>query len=264
MKTLQAVACLGFLVGSSADALPLFAAQSGLTLKIVYDNYVFDDSYKSDWGFSCVIEGPEKTILFDTGRHGDVLLANLKKMSVRPADIDLIVLSHNHNDHTGGLLEFLKHSLDAAVFLPKGTPQSFVEDVQQLVAQVTVVNQPSEICKEATVLGPLGNRIIEQALVLETKKGLVIVTGCSHPGVEAIAADAKRRFKQDIHMILGGTHLLKHSDKDLEAVVDKLHCLDVQNVAPTHCSGDTAIAAFNASFGSSFVKVGVGRVVHIK
>lgn len=238
-----------------------FAAESSLRIKVVYDNYVFDEECGSDWGFACVITGTEETILFDTGGKGELLLGNLKRMGVRPADVKLIVISHNHGDHTGGLLPFLKENRNVSVFLPNKTPGGFVKDVGDLAAKATVVSQPVTICKGAVVLGPMGDRIIEQSLVIDTEKGLVIVTGCSHPGIEVIAERAKEELNRNIYMIVGGTHLLRHSDEDLQDVVDKLKELGVQKVAPTHCSGDKAIAKFKDSFGEGFIQMGVGRVI---
>ena len=238
-----------------------FAAESSLMIKVVYDNYVFDEKCASDWGFACVIAGTEKTILFDSGGKGELLLDNLKKMGVRPSDIESIVISHNHGDHAGGLLPFLRENRDVSVFLPNETPEGLVKDVENLAAKATVVSQPVTICKGAVVLGPMGDRIIEQSLVIDTEKGLVIVTGCSHPGIEVIAKRAKEELNRNIYMIVGGTHLLRHSDEDLQNVVDKLKELGVQKVAPTHCSGDKAIAKFKDSFGDGFIKMGVGRVI---
>jgi 7,8-dihydropterin-6-yl-methyl-4-(beta-D-ribofuranosyl)aminobenzene 5'-phosphate synthase len=123
------------------------------------------------------------------------------------------------------------------------------------------VNQPTKICEGAIVLGPMGDRIIEQSLVLDTEKGLVIVTGCAHPGVVAIAKKAKEELSRDIYMILGGMHLLRHSEEDLDGVIDALKQLGVKKVAPSHCSGDKAIAKFKTAFGDGFIKMGVGRVV---
>ena len=167
---------------------------TSLTIKVIYDNYPHDDALQTDWGFACLITGLQKTILFDTGGKGDLLLANLKKIEVSPKDVDLIVISHNHGDHAGGLLPFLKENPDAGVFLPAKTPDDFTKDVQQVAGEATVVSTPTEICEEAVVIGPMGDKIIEQALVLDTKKGLVIVTGCSHPGIVAIAKKAKEEL----------------------------------------------------------------------
>ena len=137
------------------------------------------------------------------------------------------------------------------------------KDVQRLTAKANVVSELSDICKGAVVLGPMGNQIIEQALVLDTKKGLVIVTGCSHPGIVAIAKRAKEELHRDIHMILGGTHLLRHSEEELQNVIEELKKLGVQKVAATHCSGDRAISMLQDAFGDGFVKMGVGRVIDI-
>lgn len=242
---------------------PSFAAEPSKTIRVLYDNYVFDQACGSDWGFACLISGTEKTILFDTGAKGDLLLANFEKMKQRPADVELVVISHNHGDHTGGLLPFLAKNSQVGVYLPAATPESFVKDAKAHATSVSVVTKPVEICKGVFVVGPLGDKIIEQALVVDTPKGLVIITGCSHPGVVAIAKEAKERLGREIFMVLGGTHLLNHSDEDLQRVVDELKGLGVQKVGATHCSGDKAIAKMKEAFGDGFVRMGVGRVIQV-
>jgi 7,8-dihydropterin-6-yl-methyl-4-(beta-D-ribofuranosyl)aminobenzene 5'-phosphate synthase len=125
------------------------------------------------------------------------------------------------------------------------------------------VNQPTKIGEGAVVLGPMGDRIIEQSLLLDTEKGLVIVTGCAHPGIVAIAKKANEELDGDIYLILGGMHLLRHSEEDLNSVIDAFKQLGVQKVAPSHCSGDKAISMFQKAFGEGFVRMGVGRVIDI-
>ncbi len=264
MKTLLPTLLIGLFAATAWAAAPdeQTSPATSATFKIVYDNYSFDESLKTDWGFGCVITGP-KSILFDTGREGDLLLANLKKMSVRPEDIDVIVISHNHNDHTGGLIPFLKENPNVSVYLPPQTPESLSQEVKRLASEATVVTKPTEVCEGALVLGPIGDRIVEQALVVVTSKGLVIVTGCSHPGIVDIAKKAKEDLKQRIYMVLGGTHLLRHSDTELQAVVDDLKKLGVRKIAATHCSGEEAISLFRDAFGDDFVKTGVGHVIEI-
>ena len=70
---------------------------------ILYDNYVYTESTKADLGFACLIEGAEKTILLDTGTKPDILWYNIKTLDVDVSELDQIVLSHIHGDHTGGL-----------------------------------------------------------------------------------------------------------------------------------------------------------------
>ena len=205
-----------------AGASPTFAAESPKTITVLYDNYVFDQTCGSDWGFACLISGTEKTILFDTGTKGDLLLANFDNMKLRPADVDLLVISHNHGDLTGGLPPFLAKNEHTGIYLPAATPEPFVKGAKAHAASVSVVTKSVDICKGVHVFGPLGDKIIEQALVVETEKGLVIITGCSHPGVVAIGRAAKEHLGREIFMVLGGMHLLHHADGDLHQVVDDL------------------------------------------
>jgi 7,8-dihydropterin-6-yl-methyl-4-(beta-D-ribofuranosyl)aminobenzene 5'-phosphate synthase len=188
----------GLFVISSAS-LSVFAAESTGTIQVVYDNYAFNDTCDTDWGFACVIKGTEKTILFDTGAKGDLLLANLEQMNVRPSDIELVVISHNHRDHTGGLGSFLKENRDVSVFLPADTTEGVVNDVKKHAAEATVVSQSATICRGAVVVGPMGESIVEQALILDTEDGLVILTGCSHPGIVEIAEREARTPPEHLH-----------------------------------------------------------------
>ena len=184
-------------------------------------------------------------------------------MKLNPTEVDLVVISHNHGDHTGGLLPFLETNEHVRVHLPSATPEPFVKEAKARAASVSVVTKPVEICNGVYVVGPLGDEIVEQALVVDTKKGLVIITGCSHPGVVAIAKTAKEHLGRDVFMVLGGTHLLNHSDGELQRVVDDLKGLGVQRVGPTHCSGEKAIAKMKEAFGDGFVRMGVGQVIEI-
>jgi metal-dependent hydrolase (beta-lactamase superfamily II) len=241
----------------------LMIQTSTVRLHIVYDNYPHDDALETDWGFACFIAGLGKTILFDTGRDGALLLANMRKMQLSPKDVELVVVSHDHGDHTGGLKSLLQQNPGVDVYLPPGTPDRFVQDVRRLADETNVVNHPVKLFEGATLLGPMGEQVTEQALVLETQAGLVIVTGCSHPGIVAIARKAKQELDREIYMIIGGMHLLRHSDEDLRNVIDELKKLGVRKVAPTHCSGDSAIGMFREAFGDGFIQMGAGRVTDI-
>ena len=125
--------------GPPDDAPPQAAESDGLStaetggeivLQIVYDNNPHDDRLQTEWGFGCVITGCEKTILFDTGGEGDVLLSNMRICGIDPSRIDAVVLSHIHGDHTGGLDEFLQVNPDVEVYLPKVFPVEFKAQVR--------------------------------------------------------------------------------------------------------------------------------------
>jgi len=246
-----------------ASGTVLAMERAGITIRVLYDNYAHDDALQTDWGFSCLVTGTEKTVLFDTGTKGDVLLQNMAKMNVSPDAAEIVIISHNHEDHTGGLIAVLEKNRKMTVYLPPSCPASMVQDVETLGAKVSTVTKPVEICRGVFVIGPTGDQIVEQALAVDTGKGLVIITGCSHPGVIDIAKRAKEQLHRDIYMICGGMHLLEMSDGQISEIVAELKSLGVQKVGATHCTGEKAIGLFTEAFGDGFVELGVGRVVQI-
>ena len=115
---------------------PTAEAEAKLRLTIVYDNNEYDPRLETKWGFSCLVEGLEKNILFDTGGDSATLLSNMRKLKIDPAEIDAIVLSHIHGDHVGGLNGFLEENSRVIVFLPQSFPGSFKDMVRSFGAQV--------------------------------------------------------------------------------------------------------------------------------
>jgi len=168
-----------------------------MKITVVYDNEAKEPKLKADWGFSCLLEaqGAPK-ILFDTGAKGSILLRNMKELEIAPSDIEVVVISHYHRDHYGGLQDIIKANKDVEVYLP----HSFGEAVSG--GKVTRVKQPLEICHKVFSTGELGG--MEQSLVVSTDKGLVVVVGCSHPGVGNIL-DSASRFGE-VYGIIGGLH----------------------------------------------------------
>ena len=205
------VICTAFCI-SLASASVLAAGPDGITIKVLYDNFTAEKD-PADWGFSCLITGTEKSILFDTGAKGDVLLQNMAKMNVTPDAAEVAVISHNHGDHTGGLISVLEKNGKMTVYLPPSCPETLVRQAESLGAKVVTVTKPVEICRGVFVIGPTGDKIIEQALAVDTGKGLVLITGCSHPGVIEIAKRAKEQLGRDVYMVCGGMHLLEMSDE---------------------------------------------------
>jgi 7,8-dihydropterin-6-yl-methyl-4-(beta-D-ribofuranosyl)aminobenzene 5'-phosphate synthase len=78
-----------------------------ISITVTYDNNLYTEGLITAWGFSCFIRGAEKTILFDTGGNGSILLANMKELDINPQEIDVAVISHIHGDHAGGIERFL-------------------------------------------------------------------------------------------------------------------------------------------------------------
>ena len=234
-----------------------------MSIRIVYNNIEHDRELTCGWGMGCVIEGMEKTILFDTGGDGTVLLSNMERMGIGPEEIDIVVLSHMHGDHTGGLKAFLHANPDVMVYLPKSFPSDFKRGVQGQGARIVEVSNPVEIFSGVYSTGELGTRIKEQALVFQSRDGLIIVTGCAHPGIVVIAKEAVQIFDDDIYLIAGGFHLGGASNGEIQRIIDALKELGVHKIAPSHCTGERAITCFRNAWGCDFLDGGCGACIDI-
>jgi 7,8-dihydropterin-6-yl-methyl-4-(beta-D-ribofuranosyl)aminobenzene 5'-phosphate synthase len=236
---------------------------SDLTLTILYDNYTFNPELESDWGFSCLIEGLEKTILFDTGTKGKILMSNMKKMEKDPADIDIVVLSHIHQDHTGGMELFLDMNNKVKVYLPVSFPADFKKMIRDKGATITEVSGPVEIIKGVKTTGEMGVEIIEQSLVIDTEKGSMIITGCAHPGIVDIVKKSAEISGSKILIAMGGFHLIRTGENKINEIIGVFREMGINYAAPSHCSGDKTLEMFKTSYGDHFVGLGVGKVLKL-
>ena len=239
--------------------------QPGGTLRftVLYDNYVFREGTKADWGFSCLIEGAEKTILFDTGTKPEILVHNIEALKVDLKKVDLVVISHNHGDHTGGLPAVLERVPGAEVLFPVSFPPEFGRKVGEAGAKTKAVDKPLEICRNVFLTGEMGEAIKEMSLVVDTPGGLVVVTGCSHPGIVGILKRAKEIRARPIHLVFGGFHLGNTPDAGVRDILAAFRELGVERCGATHCTGDKAIALFKAAYGERYQPIGTGRVIEI-
>jgi len=236
-------------------------AAKDLSITVSYDNNPYKERLTTAWGFSCVIRGTEKTILFDTGGDGSILLANLGELGINPKEIDLVVLSHIHGDHVGGLPCFLEKNPQVVVYLPKSFPKGFKDGVEEYGAKIVEVQGPLKICQGVYSTGEQGTWIKEQSLITHTEKGSIVITGCAHPGIVKIVDKAKDLLKGDVLLVMGGFHLGGESRGEIKKIISGFRKLGVSYVGPCHCSGDTARQLFKEQYEESFINVGVGRVV---
>ena len=168
-----------------------------MKITIIYDNCLGKAGLRTGWGFSALIEtGDAPPLLFDTGADGDKLFHNMKQLGIDTGRIGIIVISHAHSDHTGGLLDVLEVNKDATIYIPASIVSRLPE------RKVIPVSQPIQISEAVLSTGELKG--IEQSLAVKTGKGVVVVAGCSHPGVSQIIDTASRFGK--VYGIIGGLH----------------------------------------------------------
>lgn len=234
-----------------------------LRVTVVFNNIPFETRLTTSWGFSCLIEGPEQTILFDTGGDGSLLMSNMAFMNINPKSIDTLFLSHIHGDHTGGVESFLKQNPNVTVWLPESFPLSFQQAITQYGARVRAVRSFTPLFDSVYSTGEMGDWIKEQALILKTSKGLVIITGCAHPGIVNVVRQAMGRCEDKVYLLTGGFHLGGMASEQIEEVIRALKALGVKKVAPSHCTGDRAMSMFRDAWGEDFLEGGAGTVMEV-
>lgn len=262
---------------ASGQARPFLGDPSGLTgvtatngierpvtIRVVYDNYVKTEGLTSDWGYAIVVEGLDKTVLFDTGQKSAIFESNFKKMGLNPDALDALVLSHEHEDHTGGIRSLARLRNGIPILLPYSFSDVFKKRMDSLGLKPVLVNEPARICANLYTSGEFDHQIPEQALVLNTKQGLVVMTGCSHPGIVEMLRAIKTAFKKDISTVFGGFHLLNKSDAEMNTIIAEMKALGVARCGATHCTGDKQIAMIKSAFGANYFELGVGNTIAIK
>jgi len=233
------------------------------TIITIYDNYQHNTELDTGWGFSCLIKTDNKNILFDTGADSPTLLSNIKKLEIEPKDIDIIVLSHIHGDHTGGLFGLLQKNPNVTVYLPKSFPNDLKTKITSYGANIIEVKDSIKISDGICSTGELGIWIKEQSLMINTKNGLIVITGCAHPGIVNIIKKSKEITNENIYLVLGGFHLGGTSDSEINSIIKNFRKLGVKKVAPCHCTGDIAIQLFEQEYKDDFIENGVGKIIKI-
>jgi 7,8-dihydropterin-6-yl-methyl-4-(beta-D-ribofuranosyl)aminobenzene 5'-phosphate synthase len=272
------------------------APESKNQITILYDAFGTDPSMTKDWGFSALVEVAGKRILFDTGNDADIFAANVKAKGVDLKTLDFVVLSHRHSDHMAGLNYVLSVNPSVKIYAPKegfgiygsSLPSSFYRKDETLPpemryyggvppeimkfgaawhgAKFELIDKTTEIAPGITLIAlvsdaPGTKELKELSLAVNTPEGLVLVVGCSHPGIEKIVETAAS-INPKIHLIAGGFHLVVASDDVVARTVAALKdTFKVESVAPGHCTGEPTFAALKKAFGDQYLYAGLGTTL---
>jgi 7,8-dihydropterin-6-yl-methyl-4-(beta-D-ribofuranosyl)aminobenzene 5'-phosphate synthase len=239
------------------------AEQEQVRLHVVFNNLTYKTGLQTGWGFACLIEGLDKVVLFDTGGNGDFLLSNMQQLGLYAEAVEAVVLSHIHGDHTGGLDTFLARNPDVTVYMPESFPASFKQEVIRLGAAIETVSQPQRLFDSVFSTGEMGGTTKEQALIVDTPRGLIVITGCAHPDVADMVERAKEYLGKHIFLLMGGFHLGGRSESGIRTIIKRLKALGVKKVAPSHCTGNTAIRLFRDAWKDDFIEGGLGAVIEV-
>jgi 7,8-dihydropterin-6-yl-methyl-4-(beta-D-ribofuranosyl)aminobenzene 5'-phosphate synthase len=241
--------------------------QSGapVEIRVVYDNTSARAGVQEDWGFAAVVSVGGRRILFDSGTKPALFLENLKKLGVEAKSIEKVIISHQHQDHRNGI--YALHPLNPGMaihFLKTFEPAAWEAAEKIGMKPVGIGEGPVELLPGVWTTGRVAGEPDEQALVVETAKGIVVMVGCSHPGVvKMVEAAERQRGKDSVRLLLGGFHMFRQNEAQIGAQIQELRRQKVQQIRPAHCTGELAHAMFEKEWGASYGKAGAGNVIRV-
>jgi 7,8-dihydropterin-6-yl-methyl-4-(beta-D-ribofuranosyl)aminobenzene 5'-phosphate synthase len=224
----------------------------------VYDNIECNPRFKLDWGFGCIIDHPEARILFDTGAKAEILEANLKEASIAPESIDMIIMSHKHWDHKGGALWLTHKNPRVKIYMPKSWTKRLERELIQSKNNINIVKNNLSITKNFHLVVSKNFWIRELVFVISTSHGALVLTGCSHTGIDYIAQKVKNVTGLSILALFGGFHLFRASTSSVHKITNVLKKTQVKSIAPCHCTGEKATKMLQKAFAKNFLLNGVG------
>jgi 7,8-dihydropterin-6-yl-methyl-4-(beta-D-ribofuranosyl)aminobenzene 5'-phosphate synthase len=294
-------ACSVLLAGFCSSATGALAAEAGadtVRITILYDAFGKRSAMERDWGYSAFVEYGGKRILFDTGDNPEILAKNAKAKGVDLSRLDFAVLSHRHGDHMGGMDYLLRVNPQVKIYAPKenfgiygsSLPSTFYRRDESLApeqryydgspppvmkfgsawphARFELIESTTQIAPGIHLISLVSEKtgtleLRELSMAIETPDGIVLVVGCSHPGIENILR-AAASINAHIHLVTGGLHLVSANDVDIGAAVTALQeTWKVDYVAPGHCTGEPAFAALKRAFGDRYLYAGLGTQLKI-
>jgi len=272
-------------------------AQEAQHITILYDAFGAPSALVKDWGFAAFVEYGGKRILFDTGNNKRIFEHNVKQLGIDLKRLDAVVISHRHGDHTSGLTYVLEVNSGVKIYVPQESsffkapmplgflapypglpselryydgkpPEKLVSGTPWEKANFEIVTKTLEIFSGLFVLTTRSQKpgtleMNEVSLAIRTPKGLAVVVGCSHPGVEKILEEAAK-IDSRLYMVTGGFHLVLTPREEIQRVATILHdSLKIERVAPGHCTSELGFAVFLDRFNQRFDRAGLGRVISL-
>ena len=237
-----------------------------MNIKVLFNSKTSNNNLSTGWGLAFLIDD---NVLFDTGENGELLINNINSLHIDINQIKSIVISHDHWDHTGGLWDLLTLKPDIKVYGCPGFTDEFKNKVRKLASEFIELSDFTRITTKIYSTGEIickykGKDISEQSLIVNTNKGLSIITGCAHTGIINIIKKVKSQLSVDsFYSVFGGFHLKNTSQEDIQKIADEFLQLKVKQVGATHCSGEDAEKIFKEIYGNRFLSMDVGQDVVI-
>ncbi len=263
---------------------------------IVDDRAQAGSPFRAEHGASFAIERQGRTVLFDAGGSSEVLLHNLAAAGVEPEGIEALVLSHGHNDHTGGLGGLVERAPGLVVYAhpdlfrerfsksdtgPRLVGPPFTASELEGRALFRLSSEPQEVIPGVWTTGEIVSRTEaegrgsshlvrgengwdpdpyqdDMSVVVKVGDGIVLVCGCCHAGLLNTLAHVHRAFGQDPMAVVGGLHLISADEPTMDHIVDVLPDYGSPKLWVGHCTGDRSFLRLKMAFGAGVALYAAG------
>jgi 7,8-dihydropterin-6-yl-methyl-4-(beta-D-ribofuranosyl)aminobenzene 5'-phosphate synthase len=270
-------------------------------LTVLVDDQPGGPGLAAEHGLALWVEHDGHKVLFDTGASGRVLIDNAAALGIRLEEAEALCLSHGHYDHTGGLsalvpqLRGVRLHAHPAAFAPKyaraGTGWRYIgiglssDELGAAGIQMQLSEQPQEVCPGAVLTGQVtrDDRFVpktphlycdgasgrqvdpfldDQALVLRSEHGLIVVSGCAHAGIINHCRAALRLAGDErLCAVVGGFHLVGGAPQLVQLSIETLGDLGAGAIYPGHCTGEAATRALARAFPGRCLPYAAGTVL---
>ncbi len=291
---------LRFLALGFASFLMVAGARAADRVTILYDAFSDSKELTKDWGFSALVEHEGTRILFDTGNDAVIFEHNVKALGVDLTKLDFVVISHRHADHATGLRYVLRINPSATVYVPADgangfggapIPARFLQGDTSLPGKMRYFDGNSPEKLNSGKLYDTGNFVLvnkltevtpgiylvfnvsqkkgtlelpELTLAIKGPKGIILVDGCSHSGIEEILAAASG-IDTHFYLVFGGLHLVTTPPEEIDTLVGNLKTKwKLEKIAPGHCTGEPAFARLQKAYGENYLYAGLGTSIVVQ
>jgi 7,8-dihydropterin-6-yl-methyl-4-(beta-D-ribofuranosyl)aminobenzene 5'-phosphate synthase len=234
-----------------------------ILIRMIYNNTGKTEGLENAWGLSAWIDDAGDITLFDTGGDPEVLDHNLVALGLDAARINRIIISHDHWDHNGGIGMILeKCTAPTDLYIVEKHREKYTATFPR--ARVTGIDQPEKITPHIWSTGSQSTsyrqeRLHEQSVIITNETSMLLLTGCSHPGIVNIAKRAMEIHpEKQLELVTGGFHLMRTPKKEVEEISGQLMDLGISKIAPSHCTGDRSIDLFREKWGDRFIDMNLG------
>jgi len=236
-----------------------------INIKIIVDNRCVTSELKESNGLSIYLEHDNTYLLFDLGSSNKVFQHNVEATGIDLGIIDGVVISHEHSNHVGGIPYVGWESPFSTIYIPYGSMDSLGRVARSNSLKPVEVIDWVNPWKNIYISKPFHGPPYEHFLIINSERGLIVLSGCMHPGVDRVIPEVTRYFNKRVYCIIGGFHLFNAPENIVVKTINRLvEVYRVEKIIPLHCSGELFKNILKQHYPDKYIEAGCGSEITIE